>query len=292
MRILQLEADIMSGPDVSDWQTLLQNQGVLAGAADGEFGQQTDTATRAYQTKAGVTVNGTVDADTMAKALIDGYQSTTGANIGGMDASTNCEPFAGQIAGQQMKYVARYYSDNANKAMTLTEVQALSAAGLNIIAVFENSNNKPVFFSSDIGSQQAASALAQAAAIGQPPFTAIYFAVDYNASVDDVNGPITDYFTAIKNAFAAAATQYVIGVYGSGLTCRVIRDAGLAQFTWLTCSMGFAEYDNFRKQADIVQLAPQRTLVAGLEIDDDIAQSAAFGAFNVPQAAAAGAPTE
>jgi hypothetical protein len=102
-----------------------------------------------------------------------------------------------------------------------------------------------------------------------------------------VQGPITDYFTAIKSAFAAAPTQYVIGVYGSGMTCRVMRDAGLAQFTWLTGSIGFAEYATFRKQADIVQLAPQRTLLSELAIDDDIAQNAAFGGFNVSQPLAA-----
>jgi hypothetical protein len=227
----------------------------------------------------------------MAKALIDGYQSTTGANVSGMDARTDCLPFATQIAGQGMKFAARYYSDNAGKALTLTEAQALSAAAVNIVTIFENSNNKAAFFSTDIGNSQAASALQQAATIGQPPFTAIYFAVDYDAAATDVQGPITDYFTAIKSAFAAAPTQYVIGVYGSGTTCRVIRDAGLAQFTWLTGSIGFAEYATFRRQADIVQLAPQRSLLAGLNIDDDIAQSVAFGAFSVPLPLAA-VPTD
>jgi peptidoglycan hydrolase-like protein with peptidoglycan-binding domain len=292
VRILQLQAKIMTGPDVSDWQMFLQNQGFFPDIVDGKFGPQSSTATRAYQTSAALTVNGVVGVDTMAKALIDGYQSSTGANIGGMDASMNCQGFAPQIATQQMKFVARYYSDNPTKAMTLAEAQALSTVGLNIVAVFENSNNKPALFSGEIGKQQAASALNQAAAIGQPPFTAIYFAVDYDASTDDVNGSITDYFTEIKNAFSAAPTQYVIGVYGSGLTCRVIRDVGLAQFTWLTGSMGFAEYTNFRKHADIVQLAPMRTLIPGFSIDDDIAQSAAFGAFNTPQALAVGVPTE
>jgi hypothetical protein len=170
--------------------------------------------------------------------------------------------------------------------LTVTEARALSSAGANIVTVFENSNNLAEFFSTNIGISQAASALQQAATIGQPSLTAIYFAVDYDATTTDVQGPITDYFNAIKGAFAAAPTQYVIGVYGSGMTCRVIRDAGLAQFTWLTGSTGFAEYATFRKQADMVQLAPQRTLLPGLNIDDDIAQSAAFGAWNLPQASA------
>jgi peptidoglycan hydrolase-like protein with peptidoglycan-binding domain len=284
VRQLERQTPNMTGPDVSDWQIFLKNQGVFPGNVDGVFGPQSDTATRAYQTGAGLTVNGVVDVETMAIALIDGYQSTTGANVTGMDARTNCLPFATQIAVQGMKFAARYYSDDGGKALTLTEAQALSAMGVNIVIVFENSNNAAKFFSTDIGNSQAASALQQATTIGQPPFTAIYFAVDYAATPTDVQGPITDYFNAIKNAFAVAPTQYVIGVYGSGMTCRMIRDAGLAQFTWLTGSTAFAEYATFRKQADIVQLAPQRTLLPGLDIDDDVAQSAAFGAWNLPQA--------
>lgn len=291
MRHLELQTPNMTGPDVYDWQMFLKNQSLFPGNVDAVFGPQSDTQTRAYQTGAGLTVNGLVDADTMAKALIDGYQSTTGANAGGMDAMTNCVSFAEQIAGQGMKFAARYYSDNTTKALSLAEAQALSAAGVNIISVFENSNNAGRFFSSDIGNSQAASALQQAAAIGQPPFTAIYFAVDYDAAPADVQGPITDYFTAIKSVFAAAPVQYVAGVYGSGLTCSAMRDAGLVQFTWIAGSIGFAGYSAFRQHADIVQLAPHRTLVDGLDIDDDIAQSAAFGAFRLPQALAA-APTD
>jgi peptidoglycan hydrolase-like protein with peptidoglycan-binding domain len=287
MRVLQLQTPNMTGPDVSDWQMFLQNQNVFSGNADGVFGPMTDTGTRAYQTKAGLTVDGMVGVNTLAQALIDGYQSTTGANIGGMDTVTDCTTFVGQMSAQGMKFAARYYSDDPSKALSLTEAQALSSGGLAIVAVFENLNNDANQFSTAIGQAQAATALQLAATIGQPRGTAIYFAVDYDATSADGQGPITDYFKAIKTAFAAAATQYEIGVYGSGMTCGVIHDAGLAKFTWIAGSMGYAEYATFRKQADIVQLAPERTLVAGLDIDDDIGQSAAFGAFTVAQAARA-----
>ena len=281
MRRLQLQDDTMTGPDVSDWQSFLQDQNTLTGNADGVFGLQTDTATRTYQTKARLTADGVVGVNTMAQALLNGYQSTTGANIGGMDCSTNSRAFAGQIAALGMKFVARYYSDNAEKALTAAEAQALSGAGLSIVAVFENSNDSAGLFSAATGQSQAATALRLATAVSQPAGSAIYFAVDFDATGTDVPGPITNYFTAVKTALAAAATQYAVGVYGSGLTCRVIRDAGLARFTWITGSIGFAEYATFRKQADIVQLAPERTLISGVSIDDDIAQSAEFGAFRL-----------
>jgi peptidoglycan hydrolase-like protein with peptidoglycan-binding domain len=78
MRRLQLQDDTMTGPDVSDWQSFLQDQNTLTGNADGVFGLQTDTATRTYQTKARLTADGVVGVNTMAQALLNGYQSTTG----------------------------------------------------------------------------------------------------------------------------------------------------------------------------------------------------------------------
>jgi peptidoglycan hydrolase-like protein with peptidoglycan-binding domain len=283
MRLLQLQTDNLTGPDVSDWQTFLKGRGLLSDAADGVFGPNTDAATRAYQTSGGLEPDGVVGENTLSKAVNDGYQSTTRANLAGMDASTDCSPFADQLSGQGMRFVARYYSSNARKTLTAAEAQKLSTAGVGIVAVFEDTNNSADFFSAEIGSSQAAIALELAAAIGQPAGSAIYFAVDYDAAPADAQGPVTAYFTAINTALAAAATQYAIGVYGSGMTCRVVRDASLAKFTWLTCSTGFREYAAFRSQADIVQLAPERVILDGLNIDDDIAQSSEFGAFRLPQ---------
>jgi len=65
---------------------------------------------------------------------------------------------------------------------------------------------------------------------GQPAGSAIYFAVDFDPNADQVRGPISDYFRAVSQAFAAAPTRYAVGIYGSGLACRLIRDADLATF--------------------------------------------------------------
>jgi hypothetical protein len=192
------------------------------------------------------------------------------------------------MSGAGMQFVARYYSDDAGKALTPAEAQSLSKGGVQIVAVFEDSNDSVDFFSAEIGNSHAAKALQLAGEVGQPAGAAIYFAVDFDPALADIQGPISEYFGAIKNALAAAPTQYSIGVYGSGLTCRIIRDSGLAKFTWLTGSTGFSEYSSFRTQADLVQLTPERTLFNGeLNIDDDIAQSAQFGAFRVAQAQSA-----
>jgi hypothetical protein len=89
-----------------------------------------------------------------------------------------------------------------------------------------------------------------------------------------------EYFHAVHDALSASPFQ--VGVYGSGLTCRLVRDAGFANFTWLSQSIGFREYRAFLPQADIVQAAPGRPLIKNkLNIDDDIARSPHFGAFQL-----------
>jgi hypothetical protein len=199
-----------------------------------------------------------------------------------MDANVDCTSFVGRLSSAGVQYVVRYYSHNAGKTLTPAEAQELSAAGLDIVTVFEDSNNATEFFSTSIGANQAAKALELASVVGQPAGTAIYFAVDFDPDANDVAGVISDYFRAVNDAFATARTQYVVGVYGSGLTCRVLRDSGLAALTWLTGSTGFREYASFRPQADLIQLAPERALFAGLSIDDDIAQRTEYGAFRIP----------
>ncbi len=284
MRPLRLQIPIMSGPDVADWQTFLNVRGFQKILVDGAFGMDSERITRTYQTSAGLTVDGVVGSATLARAVTEGYAATTGASLAGMDADVDCSSFAGRIAATGVTFAARYYSETATKTLTAAEAQRLSNNGVTLVAVFEDNNNSVNLFSAAMGAKQAARALDLAAVIGQPAGSAIYFAVDFDPQPGDVQGPICDYFKTVKQTLGSAAVQYAVGVYGSGLTCRLIRDSGLATFTWLAGSIGFREYAKFRREADIVQLAPERQLFEGLIIDDDIAQNAEFGGFKVEQA--------
>lgn len=280
MRNLQFEQPPMTGTDVLDWQKFLATQRFLSAMPDGVFDPATANATRAYQAKRGLSSDGVVGPATLAKALADGLTSGTRPFASGMDASVGCSPFASRIASEGMKFVARYYSNTASKNLTLAEAHTLSAAGLQLLTVYEDANDNLASFTVAKGTGQAAKALQLAATINQPAGSAIYFAVDFDPQPNDIRGPVMQYFQAVHQVFSAAPTQFTIGVYGSGLTCRLIRDAGFARFTWLSCSTGFQESNQFRPQANIVQSVP-RPLFEGLEIDDDIAQTTEFGAFRL-----------
>ena len=284
MRTLRLQAPAMTGGDVSAWQRFLAARGVLSGAIDGVYGPAADRATRDYQASRGLEADGVAGLGTYAQAVRDGFAGARpdGAAAAGMDACLDCAPFARGIAAAGMKFVGRYYSRFAAKALTRAEALALTQANLQLAAVYQDANDDIRYFSAALGQQCAARALAQAAAVGQPAGSAIYFAADFDPTPAQLSGPMMDHFRAVARAFAAAPTGYLVGIYGSGLACRTMREAGLAAFTWLSGSTGYRESESFREQANLVQIAPSRTICGGqLSIDDDVAGSPGFGAFQV-----------
>jgi Domain of unknown function (DUF1906) len=82
-----------------------------------------------------------------------------------------------------IKTIARYYdwpaADITCKSLLPAESDAIIAAGLNIVTIFQHENSDPeTFFDAGRGVTDAKAALKMAAANGQPSGSAIYFAVD------------------------------------------------------------------------------------------------------------------
>ena len=62
------------GSNVKNWQFFLIGQGFAPGVADGIFGTKTETATKEFQTKQGLTADGIVGNQTFAKAMLLGFE--------------------------------------------------------------------------------------------------------------------------------------------------------------------------------------------------------------------------
>jgi hypothetical protein len=173
----------------------------------------------------------------------------------GFDCNVDLSNFASGLATAGYGFVGRYYNINdQSKNLTASEAQKLTAAGLRIVAVWENGfPTSPDYFSYNQGIEDGTAAYQYASTtINQPASTPIYFAVDYDASQADVNGPISDYFKGINYGFSNIANNdpiYEVGVYGSGLTCSTLLEAELVSYCWLAQSMGwqgsrtFTEYN-------------------------------------------------
>lgn len=199
----------------------------------------------------------------------------------GFDTTQNCSSYATAIRAQGYDFIGRYLSKSAWKVINAAEASAIGAAGLSLVLVYEDGSTSASYFSNSRGQTDGQRAATQAAALSAPPNTALYFAVDYDATSADIEGCINDYFNGVAQGLAAAATnngcpQYAIGAYGSGSTCLALGHTGLVQYTWLAQSRGWSGY-NPNRGWSIVQGMP--STIGALSVDPDVSNSSNYGAF-------------
>lgn len=189
--------------------------------------------------------------------------------LNGLDANHDVSNYAAALKKKGFDFVIRYYSHNTEKNLSLPDAVALSRAGLQIGAVWETTGTHASFFNLAQGLADGAAAYALAKQkIGQPDGSAIYFAVDYDASANDIVNPISDYFRGIQKAFQAASVDqpsYKVGVYGSGDCCDSLLKNHLAQLSWLSQSTGFSGSVKYATtlQYNLIQYLPKDVPLSG-----------------------------
>lgn len=196
--------------------------------------------------------------------------STTTSVLAGFDTELQMTRHAQALRRQGIDFVMRYYSHNTAKNLGADEARALAAAGLRVGAVWESAGTHAGYFSRDQGQSDGAGALALARAVGQPLGSSIYFAVDYDPTQADLEGPVADYFARVTSTLDSG---YRLGVYGSGMCCGFLLDHGQADCSWLSQSTGFAGSKAFAqaRRYDLIQALPKTIAADGgvLDIDPD-----------------------
>ena len=205
-----------------------------------------------------------------------------------IDTPADASRAADCLKRQGYDTVIRYYSRSAWKRLTPPEAVALARAGIGLAVVYQNRQNRAADFTAQTGSAAGRDAADYAAnVIYQPAGSALYFAVDFDASKAEVDRSVAPYFEAVRAALSAAQAAggplYRLGVYGSGRTCRMLLERGAAELAWLTQPTGWAEYDRFRDSGDWHLLQRAATTVCGLPCDPDETnpQRPDFGAFTL-----------
>jgi len=167
----------------------------------------------------------------------------------GIDIAIDSRDVSNELRSRRVDFVARYYRDPGSRwpALSAGEAAMLSGAGMNIVAVWEYHSARPDYFSYQSGYADAINAYRQARAVGQPPGSAIYFAVDYNAPDDDIHGPIDQYFRGVHAGLKSVGGNpyYRVGAYGSGAVCGYLKRMRLVQYAWLSNSSAWSGYDGF-----------------------------------------------
>jgi hypothetical protein len=187
--------------------------------------------------------------------------------------------------------VGRYYSSKAGKRISPREARTIAAAGLKLIVVFEDSGDPPL--GGNAGTNDAQLALQQAKAIGQPPGSAIYFAMEHLPSGythNDLPG-VKAYFQQIRSVFQGI---YKIGVYSDGVVCDALLSSGLCDYAWLSASMSFEGSKAFYLSGrwSLSQQTPLDQDWQGISVDTNEAKPT-FGEFvPAPSAAPLGAQAD
>ncbi|MBV8977545.1 MAG: DUF1906 domain-containing protein [Alphaproteobacteria bacterium] len=200
------------------------------------------------------------------------------------DCTQDCSAKAPAIKAAGYDTVLRYYSVNAWKRMEPAEARNLASAGLRIGVVYQDRQNQTADFSESKGKNAGTNALNYAQnSIMQPEGSGIYFSADFDPAPDDVTNCILPFFKGVRAALTGAdgKSPYRIGIYGSGLTCRMLLEANLVELAWLAQSTGFREYDSFlsSKRWHLSQRMPSNLLGLGVDLDDTNPQQPDFGAF-------------
>ncbi len=207
-----------------------------------------------------------------------------------IDTNSNCINSIDTLRARGVTAVGRYYRVvHPEWRLTRAEAQKLSAAGIKLFTVYEDTGHDLTLTAAQ-GKTDGQNALDQAAEVGQPTGTPIYFALEGLP-----NGYVASDLSAIRKYIAGVQQvidgKYELGVYSNGLVCETLLDEGVCSYTWLSASKAFAGTRDFYRTGrwNLAQTTPLDQNWNGLSVDVDEAKND-FGAFAVTGAPAAIAP--
>lgn len=129
---------------------------------------------------------------------------------------------AAEFAVDGYSFVGRYLApEGTRKRLTPDEAQAISAAGLYIVSIFERYASR-AGEGAEAGAEDGRIALQHAREVGQPEGTPIYAAVDFDAGTSDF-----DAIEAYMRAFDAQIPGYELEAYGSFAVIQMLRERGV-----------------------------------------------------------------
>ena len=182
----------------------------------------------------------------------------------GLDVASNAEGKAQAIVEAGYSRVGLYLRPDR---CSLASVKELHEAGIQIFSIWEKGNpTSAKYFSEEQGKNDAAAASEFAGSIGMPTELTkpIFAAVDFDASMGDIQGPILEYFKAFHDT--AKSYGYLTGVYGSGQTCSHLLGTGYVHTIWLAQSTGWTGHN---PNASYAIIQGPATTVCGLDVDLD-----------------------
>lgn len=243
-------------------QWCLTINGFYPGALDGIFGDDTYNALYAFQKFVCLGADGICGKQSWASLLTSCGLSSRNATA--FDTSKKITVSnASLLVKAGYTDVGRYLTNTPNgtldKAMTKEEIEIIKNAGLNIFPIFQTRGNNVSYFSGYQGINDAQTAMKAAREFGFPPSSTIYFCVDYDVLMADIETNIIPYFKNIKEQIG---NSFKIGAYGPRYICTKLSLMNLVKSSFVcdmstgfTCNIGQKmptnwAYDQFAEVSD------------------------------------------
>lgn len=213
---------------------------------DGGFGAGVQSAVKSFQSFVGLTSDGIVGKQTWASLLVSyGDQDRVGTACDCMTPLT--QTTAQILVNNGRTAVGRYISGGTNKKLTLSELEIIYNAGLKVIPIYQWTNNRAEYFTVNKGARDAYWAYRYLIDLKFPESTIFYVAVDFDASVSDVEEYVLPYFREFKEKFDSINKKsYKIGIYGPRYVCTLIKNAGISESSFVcdmssgfSCNIGY-----------------------------------------------------
>lgn len=135
-----------------------------------------------------------------------------------------------------IQYIGRYLTKvdgGFDKNLTLQEISNITKAGLKIFPLFQENNTKAEHFSYESGYDNGLKGIKAAIEL-RIPSSVLYFCVDFDATEEQAETVVKQYFEGINAAKKIMNSSYRIGIYSARNTCDVICKAELAVHSFVS----------------------------------------------------------
>ena len=190
---------------------------------DGGYGAGVQKAVKDFQTFVKLTADGACGKQTWASLLISyGDKNRT---VSACDTSKKITASAAKILKNNGYKIVGRYLTGSDKGLTIEELETILNEGLQVFLIYQENGRKKENFTTEIGIQNACKAITAAKKLRIPPNSTIYFAVDFDATDDQITKYIIPYFSGIYSVFDG---YFKIGVYGARNVCSRVTANGYA----------------------------------------------------------------
>lgn len=256
---------------------------------DGTFSSQVATKVKEFQHFSLLSVNGQGNFQTWASLLVStGDTERRGQACDCVTEITQSRAQTLLSKGYQIvgRYLTNVEGSSLNKKIQPGELDTIFNSGLRLFPIYQTYGGEADYFSETQGREDAELAYKAALKYGFNQGTIIYFAVDYDATDEEIQMNILPHFKGINKKIKELGLNYRVGIYGSRNVCIQVSAENLAitsfvsgMSTGFSGNLGFPLPSNWAfDQISTITIGSGESLI---EIDNNIYSGRDKGVDNV-----------